>query len=120
MPCTTARCGSSSNTGAASNIAPKRLQPGRIVQLRLPTIERIVVAVTDERANARLVQSLQALDELELRTEATVFPVVHVARDEQRVHPLVDAQVDDVLIGRERSGVERVRHVVGGLPPSSR
>ena len=72
-----------------------------------------MVAVTDERAYARLVQPLQALDELELRAQAAVRRVIHVTRDEQRVHPLVDAQVDDVLIGRERSGIERVRHVVG-------
>ena len=85
----------------------------RIVQPRLPAVQRIVVAMADERADARLVQPVQPIDELELRAQAPIRRIVHVARHEQRVHPLVDAQLDDVLIGRERGVVERVRHVVG-------
>ena len=58
-----------------------------------------MVAVTDEGAYAGIVQPFQAIDELELRAEAPISRVVDVARDEQRVRPLVDAQLDDVLVG---------------------
>ena len=85
----------------------------RIVQPRLPTVERIVVAVADERTYAGLVQPLQALDELELRAQAPIGGVVHVTRDEQRVHPFVDAHVDDVLVGAEGRILKCVGHVWG-------
>ena len=76
-----------------------------------------MVAVTDERAYAGLVQPFQAIDELELRAEAPIGRVVDIARDEQRVHPLVDAQLDDVLVGGKRRVVQRPSNIVGSDGP---
>ena len=86
----------------------------RIVEPRLPAVERIMVAVTDERAYPGIVEPFQAIDELELRAEAPICRIVHVAGDEQRVHALVDTQFNDVLVGGKRRVVQRARHVFRG------
>ena len=85
----------------------------RVVQPRLPAVERIVVAVADEGPYTGIVQPFQALDELELGAQAPVGRVEHVASDQKRVHTLVDAQVDDVLVGAERRILQRAGHVFG-------
>ena len=72
-----------------------------------------MVAVTDEGTYAFIVQAFQAIDKLELRAEAAVRRVVDVARDEQGVHPLVDTQLDDVLVGGKRRVVQRPSNIVG-------
>ena len=86
----------------------------RIVQRCLPAVERIVVAMTDERAYPGIVEPFQTIDELELRAEAPICRIVHVAGDEQRVHALVDTQFNDVLVGGKRRVVQRARHVFRG------
>ena len=73
-----------------------------------------MVAVTHERAYPGLVQSLQPVDELELRAEAPVRRIVHVAGDEQCIHTFVDTQFNDVLVGGKRRVVQRTRHVFRG------
>ena len=94
----------------------------RVVQTCLPTVERIVVAVADERTYPSIVEPSQALHELELGAQAPIGRVVHVARDQQRVDVFVDAQVDDILVCAECRIPQRARHVVGcnGLYPDKR
>lgn len=48
-----------------------------------------------------------------MRAEAPVGRIVDVARDEQRVHPLVDTQFDDVLVGGKCRVVQCACNIVG-------
>ena len=71
-------------------------------QVGLPTIQRVVVSVADERAYVRLVQTTQAINKFQLRAEAVVRAVEHITRHQQGVHLLGYAQIDYVLVGVER------------------
>ena len=80
----------------------------------LPAVKRVMVAVADERADARRIEPPQTVDELELRAQARVVLVVHVAGDEQRVRTFADAQVDDVVVCAEGSLIQFARNSFRG------
>ncbi len=94
----------------------------RIVQPRLPAVEWIVVAVADEGAYAGIVKLLQTGDEPVLSAEAAVRAVVDVSGDQQCVHSLGNAKVDDVRVGVKRRFIQQARHIVrgSGLQPGKR
>ena len=69
--------------------------------------------MTDEGANADIIQPLKSIKELQLRPEAAVCAIVHVPGYEQGVHSFVDAQVNNVFIGIERGLTQCTGHLVG-------
>ena len=60
----------------------------RIGEPRLPSVQRVMVAVAHEGPDAGGVQAAQALDEGLLGTQAAVGAVVNVPGDQQCIHPL--------------------------------
>ena len=101
------------------DLRPEAHTAGGQVQPGLPAVQRVVVAVADERAYAGGVQSPQPVDELQLRTQAAVGAVVHVARHQQRVHPLLDAQLHDPVVHIEGRAAQRAAHLVRRYRPQS-
>ena len=75
----------------------------RIGQPRLPAVKGVVVAMADEGAYAGIVKLLQTGDEPVLCSEAAVRAVVDVPGDQQRVHSLGNAQVNDIWCRRRTS-----------------
>ncbi len=69
------------------------------------------------RTLGRFCGVVQALSELELRTKASVSAIVNVARDEEGVDLLFDAEVNDIFVGLEGGVPQGEPHLVGrGCP----
>ena len=98
-----------SDLGSEAHAAARQLEP------RFPAVQRVVVAVADEGADAGFIQAFQPVAEFQLRPQAAVGAVVHVACDQQRVCPLLDAQVDDVRVGVEGGAEQGVGNVLRRL-----
>ena len=62
-----------------------------IYEPRFPTVKRIMIAVADKRAYARLVQLLNPFHKLALSAQAAVCSVVYVSRNKQRIHAFGNA-----------------------------
>ena len=80
-------------------------------QPSLPAVQRVVVAVAHEGADACRVQPVQPVHELQLRPKAAVGPVVDVPGHQQRIHALANAQRDDVVIGIKGGAAQRIGDV---------
>ena len=62
---------------------------------------------------------LEAIHELQLRSQAAVGPVVHISSDEKRVYLFPDAQVDDVFKGVEGGAMEGLGYIFRSLGPNA-
>ena len=89
----------------------------RKVQPCFPAVQRVVVAVADERPDPGVVQALQALDEPQLRPEAAVGAVVDVPRHQEGIDLLPDTQVDDALVSVKGGAAQLLGHIVRRLAP---
>ena len=87
----------------------------RQVNASLPSIEGIVVAMAYEGAYAGPFELGQTINEAQLGPEAPLRSVVDVAGDQQGIHLLLQAKVDDVLVSVEGSTAQGLGDVVGSL-----
>ena len=83
------------------------------IQAGLPSVQRVVVAVADEGADAGVIQTFETLHELQLGPQAAVGAVVHVSRHQECIHTFVQTQLDDVVVGAECGLAQCGRHMVG-------
>lgn len=83
-------------------------------EARLPTIERVVVPVTDERADAGSLQAVEAGEKSQLGGEAPIGTIVDVTSNEKRIDSLRDADVDDPVVGTKGCRQERFADVWWG------
>jgi hypothetical protein len=60
-----------------------------------PTVQRIVIAMHDVRADTGLIEPTKPVTKPQLRSEASVRAIIDVSRNEQKVDHSVETQVDD-------------------------
>ena len=89
--------------------------PCRQVQAGLPAVQWVMVAVADEGAYTGPVELRQPIDEAQLGPQAPVRSVIDVAGDQQGIHLLLEAEIDDVPVGVEGGAAQGIGDVGGSL-----
>ena len=79
-----------------------------------------MVAMANEGPDTGGIQPLQTFNEGALGTQTAVGSIVYVAGDEQGIHPLSDAEVDDVFVGIKSGRIECLDHIFRRGRPDAR